>query len=91
MTVLKGIYNVSIMTSNDAPNIQRWSADDPHELTSGEKIVHVNSVDLCVETFGNPTDPPILLLAGGILPTADSRTTLRHSLRLPRLGEIHNL
>jgi len=53
------------MTSNDAPNIKRWSADDPHELNSGEKIVHVHSVNLCVEAFGNPTDPPILLLAGG--------------------------
>ncbi|MEC4016447.1 alpha/beta fold hydrolase [Streptomyces sp. H27-D2] len=29
-----------------------------------EKIVHANGVDLCVETFGDPTDPAILLISG---------------------------
>lgn len=29
-----------------------------------QRIVHANGVDLCVETFGSPGDPAILLLAG---------------------------
>jgi pimeloyl-ACP methyl ester carboxylesterase len=32
---------------------------------SGERIVRANGVDICVETFGDPTDPPILLVMGG--------------------------
>jgi pimeloyl-ACP methyl ester carboxylesterase len=31
---------------------------------SGERIVRANGVDLCVETFGDPGDPAILLMAG---------------------------
>jgi pimeloyl-ACP methyl ester carboxylesterase len=53
------------MANNNIPNIQSQSADNQPELTSAEKILHVNGVDLCIETFGNPTDLPILLLAGG--------------------------
>ena len=34
-------------------------------MTNGEQIVRANGVDLCVETFGAPTDPAILLLGGG--------------------------
>ncbi len=29
-----------------------------------EKIVHTNGVDLCVQTFGSPEAPPVLLIAG---------------------------
>jgi pimeloyl-ACP methyl ester carboxylesterase len=32
---------------------------------SGETMVPANGVDLCVQTFGEPSDPPVLLLAGG--------------------------
>lgn len=32
--------------------------------TSGEQIVQANGVDLCVETFGDPADPAILLIHG---------------------------
>jgi pimeloyl-ACP methyl ester carboxylesterase len=32
---------------------------------SGERIVRANGVDICVETFGDPADPPILLIMGG--------------------------
>ena len=32
---------------------------------SGETMVFANGVDLCVETFGELTDPALLLLAGG--------------------------
>ena len=31
---------------------------------SGERIVRANGVDLCVETFGDPRDPAILLIGG---------------------------
>jgi pimeloyl-ACP methyl ester carboxylesterase len=31
---------------------------------NGERIVRANGVDLCVETFGDPTDPAILLISG---------------------------
>jgi pimeloyl-ACP methyl ester carboxylesterase len=33
---------------------------------STERIVRANGVDLCVETFGDPGDPAILLVAGGM-------------------------
>jgi pimeloyl-ACP methyl ester carboxylesterase len=32
--------------------------------TNGETIVRANAVDLCVETFGDRADPPILLIMG---------------------------
>ena len=32
---------------------------------SGEMMVHANGIDLCAETFGEPADPPLLLIAGG--------------------------
>jgi len=31
---------------------------------SGDRIVHVNGVRLCVETFGEPRDPAALLIGG---------------------------
>ena len=31
-----------------------------------EKIVHVHGVDLCTETFGDPGDPPVLLIMGAM-------------------------
>ncbi|MGA9525389.1 MAG: alpha/beta fold hydrolase [Myxococcaceae bacterium] len=31
-----------------------------------EKIVHVNGIDLCTETFGNPGDPALLLIMGAM-------------------------
>jgi pimeloyl-ACP methyl ester carboxylesterase len=33
-------------------------------MTMGERIVHANGVELCVETFGDPADPAILLIHG---------------------------
>jgi pimeloyl-ACP methyl ester carboxylesterase len=35
------------------------------EFSSSERIIHANGVALCIEAFGCPTDPAILLLAGG--------------------------
>src|SRR5688500_10114040 len=31
---------------------------------AGEKMVRANGVDLCVEAFGDPTDPALLLIMG---------------------------
>jgi pimeloyl-ACP methyl ester carboxylesterase len=33
-------------------------------VESNERIVRANGVDLCAETFGDPADPPILLIHG---------------------------
>ena len=33
-------------------------------LSHGEKLVEINGVELCVETFGNPANPAILLVDG---------------------------
>lgn len=33
--------------------------------THGEQLLEINGVELCVETFGDRADPPILLVAGG--------------------------
>jgi pimeloyl-ACP methyl ester carboxylesterase len=32
---------------------------------SAEHMVHTGAVELCVQSFGDPDDPPILLIAGG--------------------------
>jgi pimeloyl-ACP methyl ester carboxylesterase len=33
-------------------------------MTDGERMIQANGVDLCVQTFGDPTDPAILLIHG---------------------------
>ncbi|MER6133831.1 alpha/beta hydrolase [Streptomyces sp. NPDC001815] len=33
-------------------------------LSHGEKLVEINDVELCIETFGNPANPAILLIDG---------------------------
>lgn len=32
--------------------------------SNGEKLIEINDVELCVETFGSPTDPAVLLIDG---------------------------
>ena len=34
------------------------------QLSHGEKLVEINDVELCVETFGNPANPAVLLVDG---------------------------
>lgn len=55
-----------------------------------ERIVHANGVDLCVETFGDPVHPPILLIGNSMLTWEDdlcerlaagSRFVIRYDLR----------
>ena len=57
---------------------------------SGEKIVRANGVDLCVETFGKPADPAVLLVGKSMLSweaefcrrlAAGSRFVIRYDLR----------
>lgn len=33
-------------------------------ITHGEQLIDVNGVELCVETYGDPADPAIVLVAG---------------------------
>lgn len=33
-------------------------------MGAGERMVHANGVDLCIETFGDPADPAVLLIGG---------------------------
>lgn len=35
-----------------------------HNLSHGEKLVEVSDIELCVETFGNPANPAVLLIDG---------------------------
>ena len=35
-----------------------------NNLSQGKMLIAVNNVELCVETFGNPADPAILLIGG---------------------------
>jgi pimeloyl-ACP methyl ester carboxylesterase len=51
------------VTSND---IERPPTSSRHvpSSASGETIVQANGVDLCVQTFGDPADPAILLIHG---------------------------
>jgi len=56
----------------------------------GERIVHTNGVDLCVETFGDALDPPVLLVGNSMLTWDDGlcqrlaagpRCVIRYDLR----------
>lgn len=37
---------------------------EPQSAESAQRIVRANGVDLCIETFGDPADPAILLIGG---------------------------
>lgn len=56
----------------------------------GERLVPANGVQLCVETFGDPADPPILLVGNSLLTWPDEfcdrlaagrRSVVRYDLR----------
>lgn len=40
------------------------NGNDARKATSTEQIIYANGVDLCIETFGQPSDPAVLLIAG---------------------------
>jgi pimeloyl-ACP methyl ester carboxylesterase len=55
------------MTNRDHPRPPDRAdafAPGPGSLRPNERIVQANGVNLCVETFGDPADPGILLIAG---------------------------
>lgn len=55
------------MTNSDnaqAPEQPRAPGPEVRPRQSNEKLVRANGVDLCVETFGDPADPAILLVMG---------------------------
>ena len=68
---------------------------------ANEKIVRASWVELCVRTFGDPADPPILLIHGAatsmlaweeqVLRAPRSRLPVRHPLRPPRHRPIGQL
>lgn len=43
---------------------------NPERIDDGERMIRVTDVDLCVETFGDPGDPAVLLI-GGMSATMD--------------------
>lgn len=49
--------------SNETPSTQSANSTGGPER-SGERIVQVNGVDLCIETFGDQADPAVLLIGG---------------------------
>src|SRR5918998_245408 len=57
-----------LMTNTDngqAPEQPPTPAPEIQPMDPDEKIIRANGVDLCVQTFGDRADPPILLIMGG--------------------------
>jgi pimeloyl-ACP methyl ester carboxylesterase len=63
------------------------------KLAIAERLINVNGVGLCTESFGDPADPPIVLVMGlgssmlwweGVLPGARGAGTVRDPLRPTR-------
>ena len=56
------------MTNGDdvqAPEQPPTQDPEIRPMEQGERIIRANGVDLCVQTFGDRADPPILLIMGG--------------------------
>ena len=56
------------MTSGDdgqAPEQLPTPGLEIRSMEPNERIIRANGVDLCVQTFGDRADPPILLVMGG--------------------------
>jgi pimeloyl-ACP methyl ester carboxylesterase len=56
------------MTNSDnaqAPEQPPAPGPEIRPMAANERIVRANGVDLCVQTFGDKADPPILLIMGG--------------------------
>ena len=57
-----------VMTNTDngqAPQQPPPPGAEIRPREQGERIIRANGVDLCVQTFGDRADPPILLTMGG--------------------------
>ena len=56
------------MTNTDngqAPEQPPTPGPEIRPMEQGERIIRANGVDLCLQTFGDSADPPILLIMGG--------------------------
>lgn len=56
------------MTNSDnaqAPEQPLTPGPEFRPMEANERIIRANGVDLCVQTFGDSADPPILLIMGG--------------------------
>jgi hypothetical protein len=56
------------MTNSDnaqAPEQPPMPAPEIRPMEANERIIQANGVDLCVQTFGDSADSPILLIMGG--------------------------
>ena len=56
------------MTNSDngqAPEQLPTPRPELRPMAANERIIRANGVDLCVQTFGDRADPPILLIMGG--------------------------
>jgi pimeloyl-ACP methyl ester carboxylesterase len=57
-----------VMTNSDhaqAPEQPPTPGPEVRPMEPNERIIRANGVDLCVQTFGDIADPPILLIMGG--------------------------
>jgi pimeloyl-ACP methyl ester carboxylesterase len=57
-----------LMTNSDngqAPELPPPPGPEIRPMEPNERIIRANGVDLCVQTFGDRADPPILLIMGG--------------------------
>ena len=73
-----------------APEQLPTPSSEVRPVVTGGRIVRANGVDLCVETFGDPADPTILLVDNSMLSWEDefcerlaagSRFIVRYDLR----------
>jgi hypothetical protein len=58
----------SLMTNSDntqAPEQPPTPAPEIRPMEPNERIIRANGVDLCLQTFGDRADSPILLIMGG--------------------------
>src|SRR4029077_13895327 len=46
------------------PSRERRSGRDRRRMLIAERLIDVNGVELCTESFGDPADPPIVLVMG---------------------------
>jgi pimeloyl-ACP methyl ester carboxylesterase len=89
------------MTNSDnaqAPEQPPTPSPEIRPMEPNKRIIRANGVDLCVQTFGDRADPPILLIMGGASSMdwwedgfCERLIPVRHPLRPPRHRPIGQL
>src|SRR5918998_2899224 len=64
-TTIKGRPLMTNSDNGQAPEQPPTPGPEIRPMEPNERIVRANGVDLCVQTFGDSLDPPILLIMGG--------------------------